>query len=83
MTVIGVMMMNVHIVAIMSVTWVRIVQSILTTEMMMIPMTLIGTKRGGLGMTPSYRRERLVVNRKTPKTATIPDTTVVVVKEQR
>ena len=72
-------MVNVHIVKIITVVWVRIVQKLLETEMMSGLMT--GTKRGGLGMTPSYRRERLVVNRKTPKTTA--NTKVVVVKEMQ
>ena len=39
-------MINVHIVVIMNVVWVRIVQKLLETEMMRGRMT--GTKRGGL-----------------------------------
>ena len=46
MTVMWVMMVNVHIVKIITVVWVRIVQKLLETEMMRGRMT--GTKRGGL-----------------------------------
>ena len=70
-------MVNVRIVTTMTVGGGGIVHGILPTEMMRGMMT--GTMRGGLGMTPIYRRDRVVVNRKN----TISSTVVVVKGRQR
>ena len=48
MTVIWVMMVNVHIVQIITVIWVRIVQMLLETEMKMMVIQRPMTKRGKL-----------------------------------
>ena len=89
MTVIGVVMMNVHIVNHMSVTGVRIVQTIQTTEMKMMVIQWAMTTRGEI--LTLNRRERMVGILKTQFTIliprkTIPDTEVGVkkgTKEQR
>ena len=74
-------MINVHIVVIMNVVWVRIVQKLLETEMKIMVIQGAGTTRGEI--LTLNRGESLGVNHKTAKTATIPDTTVVVVKRRR